>query len=50
MWADVIVLPEPAVDDDLGLFCRCEPFGVQDLSAQCAVEPFVVPFSQGDPG
>jgi hypothetical protein len=27
MWADVIVLPEPLVDDDLSLLCRSKPLG-----------------------
>ena len=38
MWSDVIVLPEPLVDDDLRLPGRCEPFGVEQLAAQRAVE------------
>ena len=42
MWADVIVLSEPLVDDDLSLLCRVEPFGIEHLAAQCAVESFVV--------
>ncbi len=33
MWPDVIVLAEPLVDDDLGLFGRAEPLGVEDLFA-----------------
>jgi len=29
MWADMIVLPEPLIDDDLGLFDSFEPLGVE---------------------
>lgn len=32
MRADVVVLPEPAFDDDLRLFGGREPFGVQNLA------------------
>ena len=28
VWTDVIVLLEPLIDDELGLFDRREPFGV----------------------
>ncbi len=42
MWPNTIVLSEPGIDDDLGLFGGVEPFGVQDFSAQCAVEALVV--------
>ncbi len=36
MGADVIVLSEPLVDDDLGLSGGEEPLGVKDLLAQGA--------------
>jgi len=36
MRADVIVLPEPRVDDDLGLSCRREPLRVKHLATQRA--------------
>ena len=42
MWADVIVLPEPLVDDDLSLLCRVEPFGIEHLVATGTVEAFIV--------
>ncbi len=47
MRSGVIVLFEPAVDDDLGLPCRREPFGVQDFPAQRAIEAFVVSILPG---
>ena len=31
MRADLIVLPEPRVDDDLGLLGRREPLGIENL-------------------
>ena len=39
----MIVLLEPVIDDDLGLLGRREPFGIEKISAQRAVEPLVVP-------
>lgn len=42
MRAGVIVLPEPVIDDDLSLFRCCEPFDVQNFSAQGPIEPFIV--------
>ncbi len=42
MGAGVVVLLEPAIDDDLRLFCRGEPLGVEDLAAEGSVEPFIV--------
>lgn len=42
MRADVIVLPEPRVDDDLRLTGRREPLGIEHLAAQRAVEALVV--------
>ncbi len=47
MWPNTIVLSEPGIDDDLGLFGGVEPFGVQDFSAQCAVEALVVAVRPG---
>ncbi len=47
MWADVIVLSEPLVDDDLGLLCCGEPFGVEHLAAQSFVKSFVVSILPG---
>jgi len=42
VWAGVIVLPEPEIDDDLRLSSRREPLSIQDFAAQRAVEAFVV--------
>ena len=50
MWADVIVLSEPLVDDDLSLLCCGEPFGVEHLAAQSSVKSFVVSILPGLPG
>ncbi len=49
MWPGVIVFFEPAVDDDLGLAGRREPFGVEDFSTQRAVETLVVSILPGCP-
>ena len=43
MRARVVVLPEPVIDDDLGLLGCREPLRVENLTAQCAIEPLVVP-------
>ena len=43
MWAGVIVLPEPAIDDDLDLLCGREAHRIEDLTAQGSVEALVVP-------
>lgn len=32
MWPDLVVLAEPDVDGDLGLFRAVEPFGVENFS------------------
>ncbi len=42
MRADVVVLPEPRVDDDLRLPGRREPLGVENFTPQRPVEAFVV--------
>ena len=42
MRSDLIVLPEPNIDNDLGLFGGVEPFSVEDFFSQGAVEAFVV--------
>ena len=42
MRPDLVVLPEPDVDGGLSLSGRVEPFGIQDLLAQGAVEALVV--------
>ena len=33
MGSGVVVLPEPAIDYDLCLLGRCEPFGIENLAA-----------------
>lgn len=42
MGTDVVVLSEPLVDDDLGLLCCGEPFGIEHLVAKGPVEALVV--------
>ena len=42
MRSDLIVLPEPNIDNDLGLFGGVEPFSVEDFFSQGAVKAFVV--------
>ena len=41
--SDLIVLPEPNIDNDLGLFGGVEPFSVEDFFSQGAVEALVIP-------
>ena len=50
MRAGVIVLPEPSIDDDLGLFSGGEPLRVENLAAQVPLKRSLYPFSQGEPG
>ena len=40
--SDLVVLPEPNIDSDLGLPCGVEPFSVEDFFSQGAVKAFVV--------
>ena len=47
MRPGVIVLPEPVVDDDLGLLGRREPLRIENLSTQCPVESRIVAFLLG---
>jgi len=35
MRSDVVLLSEPLVDDGLGLLCRREPFGIENLPGCC---------------
>ena len=37
MRPDLVVLPEPDIDSDLGLFGGVEPFGVEHFPTECAV-------------
>ena len=38
MRSDLVVLPEPNIDSDLGLSCGVEPFCVEDFFLQGAVK------------
>jgi hypothetical protein len=38
----VVVLPEPLVDDRLGLLCRRKRFGIKNLARKGPVEAFIV--------
>ena len=40
--SDLVVLPEPNIDSDLGLSCGVESFSVEDFFSQGAVKAFVV--------
>ena len=40
--SDLVVLPEPNIDSDLGLPCGVEPFSVEDFFSQGAIKAFVV--------
>jgi len=42
MRPDLVVLPEPDIDSDLGLFGGVEPFGVEHFSTECFIEALVV--------
>ena len=42
MRSDLVVLPEPNIDGDLGLFGGVEPFSLEDFFSQGAVKAFVV--------
>ena len=42
MRSDLVVLPEPSIDNDLGLFGGVELFSVEDFFSQGAVKAFVV--------
>ena len=39
---DLVVLPKPNIDSDLGLPCGVKPFGVEHFFSQGPVEAFVV--------
>jgi len=47
MRSGVVVLSKPLVDDDLGLVGGVEPFGIENLPAQCSVEALVVSILPG---
>jgi hypothetical protein len=42
MRSDLVVLPEPNIDSDLGLPCGVKRFGVEHFFSQGAVKAFVV--------
>ena len=42
MRPNTIVLPEPGIDDGLSLIERGKPLGIQDFTAQCSIEAFIV--------
>ena len=42
MWADVIVLSEPQVDDDLGLLEGLEDLAVEQLVGEAGIEALSV--------
>ena len=42
MRSDLVVLREPSIDSDLGLFGGVEPFRVAEFFSQGAVKAFVV--------
>jgi len=46
MRSDLVVLPEPKIDSDLGLSCGVEPFCVEDFFSQGAVKAFVTHFGR----
>lgn len=48
MGSDVIIFRWPDIDCHLRLFDAVEPLGIEDFSAQRAVEPFVVAILPGD--
>ena len=41
MMSDLVALPEPNIDSDLGLPCGVKPFGVEDFFSQGAVKAFL---------
>ena len=47
MGSDVIIFRWPDIDCHLRLFDAVEPLGIEDFSAQRAVEPFVVAILPG---
>ena len=47
MRPSMIVLPEPMIDDDLGLLGRYEPLGIENLPAKCPVEALIVAILPG---
>jgi len=50
MRAERVVLPAPAIGQDLRLGSCCEQLGVVELIPEAAVKGFRESFSHGDPG
>ena len=48
--SDLVVLPEPSIDNDLGLFGGVEPFSVEDFFSQGAIKARVRPAALDDQG
>ena len=42
--SDLVVLPEPKIDSDLGLFGGVEPFCVEEFFSQGAVQTLVMSY------
>ena len=42
VWADVIVMPAPGFDDDLGFFEGVKDLSIEQLVSQTSVEAFVI--------
>ena len=47
MRPDLVVLPEPCINDDLGLFGAVEPLCIQHFAAQRAIESLVIAIFPG---
>ena len=50
MRPDLVVLSEPDIDGDLGLFRAVEPFGEEHFSTECSIKALVVSVIPGLPG
>lgn len=47
MGWDLVIPPEPVIDDDLSVFGGVEPFCVENFPTKCAIEALVVSVFQG---
>ena len=50
MRPDLVVLSEPDIDCDLGLFRAVEPFGVEHFATECSIKALVVSVLPGAAG
>lgn len=50
MRPDLVVLSEPDIDGDLGLFRAVEPFCVEPFATECAIKALVVSVLPGAAG